>query len=83
MEPEKKEKQGEGKKNKKSMMLAKLLKKKREKDADVELSELLHLKEAEELVQGINHNKFGGFCLKANNVEKAETHLLKAKEIIT
>ena len=66
MEPEKKEE-----KPNKSKMLAKLLKRKREKDADLELNSLLSEKYAEDLVLGLNHNKFGGFCLKANNVEKA------------
>ena len=36
----------------------------------------------EEMLDGFRHNKFGAFCLQANDLEKAEKHLLKAKEII-
>jgi Flp pilus assembly protein TadD len=30
----------------------------------------------------LKHNKFGAFCLQANNVDKAEEHLNKARELI-
>jgi tetratricopeptide (TPR) repeat protein len=31
---------------------------------------------------GFNHNRYGAFCLQAANIEKAQEHLLKAKDII-
>lgn len=63
-------------------MLMQLLKKKREKDGDNALAELSALPQHEDLILAIKHNKFGGFCLQANELEKAETHFTKALEVI-
>jgi tetratricopeptide (TPR) repeat protein len=30
----------------------------------------------------LKHNTFGGFCLQAGDLEKANSHFIKAKEII-
>jgi tetratricopeptide (TPR) repeat protein len=35
------------------------------------------------LALSLKHSTFGGFCLEANEFEKAEKHLIKSKEIIT
>lgn len=52
----------------KKTMLMQLLKKKREKDGDVTLEELTTIPEHEDLILAIKHNKFGGFCLQANDL---------------
>jgi hypothetical protein len=36
----------------------------------------------EDLSLAIKHNKFGGFCLQAGDLDKALNHFIKAKEII-
>jgi hypothetical protein len=71
------------KKRQRTELLNKIWKKKRQKDADTEFEALLSEKESEELLQAMQHNKFGGFCLAADKIEKAEKHLTTAKDIIT
>jgi len=35
-----------------------------------------------DLFVGYNHNRFGSFCLQASQLDKAEDHLIKAKNLI-
>lgn len=59
-------------------MLVQLLKKKREKDADDLLAEIASKSEHEDLIIAIKHNQFGGFCLQADDLDKAYNHFNKA-----
>ena len=59
-----------------------LVKRKREKDADVMFEELLTLPEHEDLLNALKHNKFGGFLLNANDVDKAEDHFKKSADVV-
>ena len=36
----------------------------------------------EDLILGLKHNKFGAFCLQSCSLQKAEEHLIKAKNLI-
>lgn len=60
----------------------KLLQKKRQKDAEDILNDLVSLPQFEDLAIAIKHNQFGSFCLQADNLDKAENHFNKSLEII-
>ena len=63
-------------------MLRQLIKRKREKDSDVMFEQLMTLPEHEDLVLAIKHNKFGGFLLNANDIDKADEHFNKSADVI-
>lgn len=64
-------------------MLMQLLKRKREKDGDDLLAELISKPQYQDLSIALKHNQFGGFCLQANDLDKAENHFIKSKEVIS
>ena len=66
----------------KRSVLIQLLKKKREKDGDDLLGQLISNPEYEDMSLALKHNKFGGFCLQADDLEKAHTHFNKALEVL-
>lgn len=59
-----------------------LLKKKREKDANQLLNQIVTNPEREDLVIALKHNQFGGFCLQADDLEKALPHFEKALAVV-
>jgi hypothetical protein len=61
-------------------LLVKFFRTKREKEADERFIEIVDADE--NLVTGVKHNKFGAVCLEADKIELAETHMLKAKDIL-
>ena len=61
-------------------MLAKLLRGKRETEADRLLEEIIA--KEEETINAFKACKFGAFCLQASDLERAERSITKGKEDI-
>lgn len=70
----------EAKAEKRKALLTKLLRNRREEEADRMLEEAIA--KEEEIINAFKANKFGAFCLQAGDLERAEKLLLKGQEII-